>query len=360
MTDNITEIPTPYYLFDKERFTELLQAYQQMGDVYYPIKANDDDLIVNTVINLSCCFEVDSIEHIRSLVKVKEVEASRILYSYPIREEKDIIEAVQLGIKKFVVDSKDEYTLITKHLDDGAFFVRLNTVGILGSDLPPHRNKWGLSISKAKELIVRIRNDGNKVLGISFYLFEDIAKPKSLKGILEKICENFSGFHLEYLNIGGGFSVQRLTEVKKLLDKTKSAIGAKKIIIEPGKPLLDPCIDMVVSVMAIKKIGTSKLVFINAGIYSGLIDVVIKGRHFEICDLTVKNGDKKETTLVCGSSSDVSDFLGEYELRSDLAVRDQLLIRECGGYSTVMQTNFYGKNRIEVRIRRSSANGVDK
>lgn len=351
MVGNIIEIPTPYYLFDRERFKELLQVYQQMGDVYYPIKANDDDLIVDTAISLSCCFEVDSIEHIDHLINTKNVDASRILYSYPIREEKDIIEAARLGIKKFVVDSKDEYTLITKHLDDGAFFVRLNAVGILGSDLPPHKNKWGLSISKAKELIDRIRNDEKKVLGISFYLFEDIAKPKSLKVFLEKICIGLSGMHIEHLNIGGGFSVQKLAEVKNLFDQTKSAIGADRIIIEPGKPLLDPCIDMVVSVMAIKRVGASKLVFINAGIYSGLIDVIVKERHFEICDLSAKSGDKKETTLVCGSSSDVSDFLGEYELRSDLTVRDQLIIKECGGYSTVMQTNFYRKNRIEMKIK---------
>lgn len=350
MSQKITEIPTPYYLFNEKRFATILETYQQIGDVYYPVKANDDDLIVEAAIKNSCCFEVDSIAHIRMLVNEKGVDASRILYSYPIREEKDIKEAVILGIKKFVVDSIDEYVKINRYLDDGEFLIRLNVVDILGSDLPPHKNKWGLSVQDAQRLIKKINYDGKPVLGISFYLFEDIAKPKMLKLILKKVSKEFAGFSLKCLNIGGGFSAQELAEFKNLIDDTRLNIGAERIIVEPGRFLLNPCIDMIVSVIAIKKVGASRLVFINAGIYSGLIDVVIKGRRFDICDFEKESIGNYESTLVCGDSSDVSDFLGEYELRSNLKVRDQLMIKECGSYSNVMQTNFYKKGRIEMKV----------
>ena len=351
MFQKINEIPTPYYLFNEEKFATILETYQQIGDVYYPVKANDDDLIVEAAIKNSCCYEVDSIAHIRMLVNEKGINASQILYSYPIREEKDIEEAVILGIKRFVVDSTDEYEKINKYLDNGEFMIRLNVVDILGADLPPHRNKWGLSIQNAQKLIKKIKYDGKTVVGISFYLFEDIAKRKNLKLLLKIVSKEFAGFSLKYLNIGGGFSAQELVEFKNILDDTRLKIGADKIIVEPGRFLLNPCIDMIVSVIAIKRVGASKLVFINAGIYSGLIDVKIKGRQFDICDFEKKSIDAYETTLVCGDSSDVSDFLGEYELRSNLKVRDQLIIKECGSYSNVMQTSFYKKSRIEMKVK---------
>jgi diaminopimelate decarboxylase len=139
------------------------------------------------------------------------------------------------------------------------------------------------------------------------------------------------------------------------LEKTKISIGAEKIIIEPGTHLLNPCIDMIVSITAIKKINDKKIIFINSGIYYGLIDVIIKKRVF-IIEHFDKEKDKipspeseNEKYLVFGSSSDVSDYLGEYELHKDLEVGNQLIIKECGAYSSVMQTGFYKKSKIKIK-----------
>jgi ornithine decarboxylase len=358
-------IATPYYLFDKAKFIKDIQAYQQIGEVYYPIKANDDDLVVNAAIESSCSFEVDSIEHIKKLITRKGVNAERLLYSYPIREKKDIRKACKLGVKTYVVDSIEEYEKIVSIASEVSFFVRLNVVDALNLNLEPQRNKWGLSISDAKDLINLIRNDGNAVVGISFYLFNDKFNESNYmdelwKNLLDKISDNFLGFNLKYLNIGGNIDSIKVNSMKDALEKTKQAIGAEKIIIEPGAPLLNPCINMIVSVIAVRTVNQKRIVFINSGIYSGLIDTIIKKKCFNIehFDATKNthliNKIEVEECLVCGSSSDVSDFLGEHSLSAKTKVGDKLVIKACGAYSTVMQTKFYKKNKIPMRIKGSS------
>jgi len=355
-------IITPYYIFDKKKFISMLQEYQQLGEIYYPIKANDDDFIVDEVIKQSCCFEVDSIEHITMLIK-KKVAPDRILYSYPIREDKDIKKAHKLKIKKFVVDSFVEYEHVIRIIKDASFFVRLNIIDMLNLKLPPENNKWGLSANESKELINHIRNNKNNVIGISFYLFDTVVDKENnaLEKLLDSIYKEFSGYNLKYLNIGGGISYSVAKKLVNNFERTKASTGTEKIIIEPGTHLLNPCIDMVVSVTAIKNVKNKKMIFINSGIYYGLIDVIIKKRKFIIENFNKEKnkGPADEITeyLICGSSSDISDYLGKYRLHKNIAVGDQLIIKECGAYSSVMQTGFYKKNKIRMTVRKDTVDG---
>ena len=341
-------IKTPYYLFDIKKFKKLIDEYKQIGDIFYPIKSNDDPLIIKMLINESCNFEVDSIEHIKLLVNEWKVHPNRLLYSYPILEQEDIILANELGIKKFVVDTEEEYQNICSVVENASFIVRLNSVNIIGTNLAISYNKWGMTIDGAKKLINKIYAEKHNVIGVSFYLFKEIVSSQSLKNMLHTISSEFRGYKLEYLNIGGGIAPSDIRKIYNELQDTQRAIGANNVIIEPGTPLLNPCIDMVVSVTAIRTINKHRFVFINAGIYRGLLDTIIKQRQFELFDNNKDENCEIIKTIVCGSSSDVSDYLGEYYLRSNLCVGDQLVIKECGAYSNVMQTYFYRKERIPM------------
>ena len=341
-------IRAPYYLFDQKKFKNLIMDYKNIGEIYYPIKSNDDPLIIEFLIQEGCCFEVDSIEHIKQLITVYHLDPIRILFSYPILEQDDIIQANKFGIKKFVVDTQEEYENICSIISSPSFIVRLNAVEVLGPNYSPPHNKWGMTIDNAKALIDQIRAKNQDVIGISFYLFKEIVSPQSLKNMLAAIRGEFYGYDLRFLNIGGGISPCDINKVNKDLCKTKEAIGASDVIIEPGTPLLNPCIDMIVSVTAIRYINGCRFIFINSGIYRGLIDTIIKQRHFDIQDEGVMQNSDFVKTIVCGASSDVSDCLGEYNLRSNLRVGDQLIIKECGAYSKVMQTCFCQKEHIPM------------
>jgi len=345
------KIRTPYYLFDKGKFCSMIQEYLSHGKIFYPIKANDHPVVVSALCENCCNFEVDSIEHIKTLVTNYGVSTDRLLYSYPIREAPDIAEADKLGVRNYVVDSIDEYEKIVQLSSEAAFMVRLNTLQILESNLSPECDKWGLSIEDALRLIHRIQKDKRKLLGISFYITAEVNCTDAFERVLNSVAIHFLGLSVDYLNIGGGISLDTLKEINGSLQKAKNAIGAKKVILEPGRHLLDPCIDLMVSVVSIRNMCGNRLVFINAGIYHGLIDAIIKKRDYNIEDDNQSVGSQVEWSYVCGSSSDISDTLGKHLLRNDLAIGDQLTIKECGAYSSVMQTHFYGRARAEMVLK---------
>jgi ornithine decarboxylase len=340
-------IRTPYYVFDRALFSALLRDYTNYGMMFFPIKANDHQLIISEINKGGCGFEVDSIEHMRRLIK-RGVSPKNMCYSFPIHEESDIRRALRLGVSLFVVDSFDEYNKIAHLSSDASFVVRINVLSILKSKLHHAQNKWGLSLHGASELISAIRRDNRNLAGISFYITSEIHQKDAFEAVLNALASSFANLGIEFVNIGGGISLDRLKSLKVCLDNVKKKVKAKHIVIEPGRHLLDPCIDMVVSVTSVRTIGANRLVFINAGIYSGLLDAVVKGRKYLVLDEQQKAASTLKSAYICGSSSDVSDTLGEYKLRVDLTVGDKLIIKECGAYSAVMQTHFCRKDHVRM------------
>ena len=301
------EWTTPFYQFNKDKFIYLLEKYQKTGTVYYPIKANDDSLIISIVRDHDCCFEVDSIEHIELLIDKFHINPQKILYSYLVRKKNDVIVAISKGIKYFVVDSIEEYEKILSISTNVKIIIRLNVLQMLNKDISPAHNKWGLSLKEAREILIKQNKEYSAVIGISFYIAAEAEYKDCFENVLNTISSNYKGFNINILNIGGGISVEHLEDLKEILAKTQKSIGAKNIFIEPGRYLLNPCIDLIVSIVAIKVVNHNRLIFIDAGIYNGLIDGVVKNKKYNVIDEKSTNESQLSTYYVCGSSSDISD-----------------------------------------------------
>lgn len=343
-------VRTPYYVFDRVLFASLLRTYCTYGKVYFPVKANDSALVCSELDKCHCGYEVDSIEQIRALVQSGACPED-ICYSYPVREGPDIREASNAGVRLFVVDSMAEYQKIRRLSSNVDFVIRLNVLNILNSSLPPEQNKWGLSLHEAASLISTIRRDKEKVAGISFYIADVIRQDDAFQIVLRAISSSFAGVMFEFVNIGGGISLEKLRTLAPLLERVKRTVVAKYIVIEPGRHLLNPCIDLITSVISVRYIDMNRLVYINAGVYSGLLDAVLKRKRYIVVDEQQNPTSALARAYICGSSSDVSDTLGEYELRTDMAVGDTLVIKECGAYSAVMQTHFCGKDHADMIVK---------
>jgi len=342
-------IRPPFYVFDKELFIERLAEYQRNATVYYPLKANDDPIIAQLVLERGGEFEVDSIEHIKYLIDELSIPPDKLLYSFPVREEEDIDTALGLGLRKFVVDGLSEFRKISNRTQSARYLVRINSNLFLNDTLKPWQNKWGASIKNAKLLIRDIAEVPSRFMGISYYVSTAVETQNAHDIILKRLCTEFADFRIPCVDIGGGIALEELGSLGDLLAEVKRTLGADEIIVEPGRHLLDPCVDMCVTVTEIRYIGDKRLVFINAGIYSGLGDARMKGKRFSIDDPNI--GGREEKAMVCGSSSDVDDYLDVHDLRSTLKVGDRLFIRDCGAYSAVMQTNFCGKSPMAMIVR---------
>lgn len=338
---------TPYYIFNRKKFIDLLLQYKKTADVYYPIKANDNRYVIEAVIENDASFEVDSIQHIKKLIGFYNVNANKIIYSFPIKKKSDLLLAKSLGVVKYVVDSYEEYYKIKETIKKPQFIIRLSANALV-SGLDVFQDKWGFSPSQIPSVIKKIIQDGGELYGISFYLSSEINSYENFIKVLDYLKTiDLSLFHM--VDIGGGINIETLNRLSNKVNDIKALTHGRQIIVEPGKDLLDPCFEMRVSIMAIKESFDGKnKIFIDAGIYNGLLDVIIKDKQFEIVDT---KGDQHASYYICGCSSDVSDYIGLYSLSSTLQVGDELIIKGCGAYSAVMATNFYSMPKSKVKVK---------
>jgi diaminopimelate decarboxylase len=209
-----------------------------------------------------------------------------------------------------------------------------------------------MSIKSAIKLARVIENDGNKFLGISFYLPRELYSPENFSSVLDSVTKAFRGRKLSVLDIGGGLDDSFSPDFQRKLEKIKRTLDVQLLTLEPGRNLLDPCIDMVVSVIGLCKRGGYLWAYVDAGIYSGLLDIKLIRKVFEISTLadTKLSPNKRYRYLICGPSSDSLDILGEYRFNVPLNVGDRLRIKNCGAYSFVMRTHFDGSDDLTLQV----------
>lgn len=344
---------TPLLLFDRVLFRMRFAHFRQYGQVYFPVKSNDHPDILQELIYLDSCFEVDSINHINRLLSMG-VHPRKILFSIPIKKEDDISHALDKGITQYVIDSHEEYVKIAfkrQRVDSLRFIVRISVADILNLE-DVSSKKWGTSIAEALLLADTIENDGYDFQGISFYLPQEYYNSDNFASVLNTLAESFRGTRLSVLDIGGGLDDSSTPGFARVLQNAKQELGFEAIYLEPGRNLLDPCINMVASVIEVRKRGEDMWAYIDAGVYSGLLDTIIKGKRFEIASFPIKNSQPQANFhyKLSGPTSDNLDFLGSYSFESQLERGDKLIIRNCGAYTYVLTTHFAGFETLTLEV----------
>jgi ornithine decarboxylase len=341
---------TPYLEFDENKFQSLFTEYSKIGTIYYPVKSNDCDVVLDKVEALGGNFEVDSIAHIKYLVVTKKISPNRILYSIPLRKEQDIIQAAKLGVNFFVIDTITEYRKIINHCKSARFIIRLDAKEFI-TNHEIKNNKWGLNLELALQLSRLIERDKFHFEGLSFYLPKGTFYYDNFSKVLNGISETFKNDSLNVIDIGGGLDNMLSNEsYVKAINEIKNRFNCS-IIVEPGRNLLNPCFNLITSVIGKKKLNNRDWLYIDSGVYSGLLDSIIQKRDFQISETKMSEESDKILYNVSGPTSDLLDFIGEHHFSAEIKEGDTLIIKNCGAYSVVMQTKFSGFNGLQVKIK---------
>ncbi|MBO4252103.1 MAG: hypothetical protein J5911_05550 [Clostridia bacterium] len=314
-----------------------LNAFREYANVFYPIKANANPKVVKLLNPYVRGYEVESIFHARYLINNIGISPNRILYSFQTTSLKDVDSLMKLGINHYVIDDIERCKYILKKGNQNEIklniVLRIDVLEVIYVDIIV---KWGASVDDILYMKKLVREEGHFVEGISYYIPQEINSMENSIKVIKFIAQNIGIEENQVLDIGGGITYTELAMIKtRTNDIFKKDIS---LVIEPGRTLLNPNIDLVVTVYAIRKKKGHILVFIDSGIYSGLIDHLIKGRRFEM--VSMKKGTNLESYIVCGNSSDISDVIGEYLLPNNIKEGDKLLIKGCGAYCSEMDMDF--------------------
>ncbi len=336
----------PYYIFDKNIFVQKLHKYNSRFDVFYPCKVNSTDNILRIVKEFGCGFEVDSLRMIEKLINEHSIKPEKILYNGLIRSEYDIKKAIEYGIRFFAIDTMHSLKFFEQiEYANVSFLIRISINSLLETSLNP-LEKWGCTTSEAKAMADYIYTSNRFSLkGFSFYFPQEVKTIERIKEAIIKIVQIANGYENVTIDLGGGIDLDELDEITTMLPEQFN------YMIEPGRHLVGDCFDLVCNILDYKNMNGRTLVFLDVGIYSGLIDVVIKKHVFKIEPLESNDGEK-QLCYLCGCTSDISDIFGQYVLPTEtIFKKEKLVIRNCGAYCLQMYMEFSEHEKPTIKER---------
>lgn len=325
-----------------------LRQYLPFADVFYAVKANPGEPVVDRLNTLGCSFDVASVQELDLVLKYG-ASPSNISYGNTIKKERDIKYAYDKGVRLFVVDSMPELEKISRVAPGAKVFCRILWLGE-GAEWPLSR-KFGCDTEMAVEILVKARDLGLVPYGVSFHpgsQQKDVNQwtmaIECVGGIFNEVEQ--AGIQLHMVNLGGGFPIRYRTQIPMLeeyADVINTALRDNfktmpRVIIEPGRSLVGDAGVVLSEVVLISRktnnVDEPRWVFLDIGKFSGLAETMEEAIQYNIT--TERDGGDLGRVIIAGPTCDSADILYQqaaYYLPMDLQIGDIVTIENCSAYS---------------------------
>lgn len=336
--------------------------------IYYAVKANPANGVVDRLAALGCRFDVASRGEIE-LCLARGVDASRLSFGNTIKKERDIAFAHSVGVPLFAFDAEEELEKLARSAPGAEVFCRILTSGD-GADWPLSR-KFGCTPAMAATLLRKAADMGLTPRGVSFHVGSQQSDLSQWDGALAETAALFNalaedGIELDLVNIGGGFPARYRDDVAEAeaygnaimtaLDKHFAGMGITTIA-EPGRGLVGDAGVIRSEVVLVSKKDASedeRWIYLDIGKFSGLAETMDEAIKYR---LTATRGGAELTgatgpVILAGPSCDSADILYEkagYAMPMALRAGDEVLILATGAYtSTYSSIGFNGFPPLET------------
>ncbi|MCM8801448.1 MAG: diaminopimelate decarboxylase [Candidatus Omnitrophica bacterium] len=375
--DLVKRFSTPLYVYSYHtilgHFIKLKIAFKKSKPlICYSVKANSNLAILRALVKEGAGLDIVSGGELFRAIKVG-CPPERIVYAGVGKTEKEIKEAIKIGILFFNVESISELENIngiSKRLN------KITNVAIrINPDVEPktHRfittgrltNKFGVDFKTAYK-ILKMRKDFKflNISGLHIHIGSQITSPLPYVSAIGKLL-NFirklrkEGIELEYLNIGGGLGIIYNKETpqtaeefaKRLLPLLKKS--NLKIIMEPGRFIVGNAGVLVTKVLYIKSTSKKKFVIVDAGM-NDLIRPALYDAYHNILPLKMipqRKGNAQKVDIV-GPICESADFFAKNRTIPKLKENHYLAIMGAGAYGFSMSSNYNSRCRpAEVLVK---------
>lgn len=342
---------TPLLVLSTE---QVRQNYQFLTEhlpgvnVYYAVKANPDERLIDELAQLGCFFDVASDGEMLALA-AKGIAGDRMVYANPIKTANGLQVANKVGVHKFTYDSESEIYKMAKAVPGGSVLLRVRV------DNPKAHvdlnKKFGCSTEEALRLLFLAREQGLDVAGLCFHVG---SQSKSAAPYLEAIagCRMLfdqaaqAGLNLRVLDIGGGFPIPEIDDdfdCEEMLFEISTALKEyfpnTEIWCEPGRFICGTTVNLITRVIGTQQRNSQQWYFLDEGLYGTFSGVIFDHWDFEL--ETFKTGKKIPATFA-GPSCDSLDIMFRDKMTPPLNVDDLILVPICGAYTSASATVFNG------------------
>ncbi len=331
------------------RFLGLASALPGTG-IHYAVKANPHPVLLRALAQSGCRFDVASPDEARAALAAG-ARPEHLVHSNPVARRDRLAQVHALGVRLFVVDSPGEVAKLADVAAGASVLVRVVTSGD-GSDWPLSR-KYGCPVDDAVGLLVDAARAGLAPAGVSFHVGSQQRDPFAWDAPIRSAARVFAALREQglapwLLDLGGGFPADLDEPVPPVAtygavirSSLRSAFGADvpQTLAEPGRGVVGDAGVVVARVLGVVDRGGTRWVFLDAGVFSGLVETLDEAIRYGVGTPGV--GGPTGPCVLAGPTCDSADVLYErvpVELPLALAEGDEVRLRAAGAYSTCYST----------------------
>lgn len=264
--------PTPTYYFNlktvKDNYNELRQELSACDKVFYALKANGENAIVQFLQQQHIPFEISSLGEFDIIKNLNQ--NSEFICSLPIKSPEMIQTLYDNGCRYFVFDAWKEYQKLRKLAPLALKIVRINI-----TDISPTAISYGMT---ENDFLSEYKVEYSDIAGVTFYNSPNSSTQQILK-ILERCTQILHRIVSStlILNIGGNyrFATDIDTDfyicLQQRLHELKEEFHNLIIYAEPGRTVVKSAGYIVSKVIFVQRHEETYDIFLDAGLPTGIL-----------------------------------------------------------------------------------------
>uniref|UniRef100_A0A8C6SYB6 ornithine decarboxylase n=1 Tax=Neogobius melanostomus TaxID=47308 RepID=A0A8C6SYB6_9GOBI len=349
--DPLLLFEVPFYVGNLDSVFEKHQKWQTLlprVTPFYAVKCNNNLAVLRTLSALGTGFDCASKREIEMVMSIG-VTPDKIIYAHTTKPQSHIRYACAQGVDMMTFDNEEELLKKTRGhpnaklllriaVDDSKSQVKLST-------------KFGATLGTVGSLLKRAHELDLDVLGVC-------KRPTmSLNRLI--------GFHLDLLDIGGGFSGHELEMMSKAineaLDEFFPADSGVRVIAEPGRYFVDSAFTLALNVFARKKVWNMLMSADGNGLDTMIMYYVTDGLYGAFGDIKLYPDMKpfvlrphrvmkpRYQSVIWGPTCDSADRIMDVWM-PELNIGDWILVDNFGAYTIPMSTDFNGFEKPTIYL----------
>ena len=373
--EKLDRVATPFYYYDMDLFRKTVDYVAVLAEkhnikVHYAVKANVERRLLEYISSKGFgadCVSGNEVLHAHDC----GFPADQIVYAGVGRTDKEIYNALKLGIEAFNCESLQESYVINEMAR--VYGLKANVSIRINPDIDAHthkyvttglyENKFGISQHEFDKLIDIIKKSEHiNFYGLHFHIGSQITRVAEVFALecqrVNEIVAYFerNGLKVDNINLGGGLGVDyddpdenAIADFKTWFDTISENIVRREdqsVHVEPGRSLVAQCATLISRVLFVKSGETKNFLIMDAGM-NDLIRPALYGAYHKIENLSAAQRTFFPTHQaydIVGPVCESSDVWGAGRLLP-LSVRGDLMaIRSTGAYGQVMASRYNMKD----------------
>ena len=369
------EIGTPFYCYSTATLTRHYRVFAdafagQNALVCYAMKANSNQAVLKTLVNLGAGMDVVSEGELRRALAAG-TPADKIIFSGVGKTRQEMALGLLAGIRCFNVESEPELealseVAVAKGLR-APVAIRVNP----DVDARTHakistgksENKFGVPISRAREVYARARAlPGVEIDGVDMHIGSQITDLSPFDDAFALLAEfvavlRADGHRIRHVDLGGGLGVpyrfdneppphpERYAEI---VARRTRALDCE-IFLEPGRLIAGNSGVLMTSVIYVKRAEAKNFVIVDAGM-NDLVRPTLYDAHHELRPYREALPDSPRLVAdVVGPVCESGDYLALSRDMPEPSAGDLLAVLTAGAYGAV-QAGTYNSRLLAPEV----------